>query len=149
MDLFDFNQAPGPAATRHIYTVTELTGEIRLLVESTLFDIWVEGEISNCKPANSGHLYFTLKDDRAQLSVVLFKTARRLLKFRPEDGLRVIVRGRITMYEVRGALQMVAEHLEPKGAGALQLAFEQLKAKLRAEGLFEEARKRRSTPRSR
>ena len=106
-------------------------------------DVWVDGEISNLRPAESGHLYFTLKDDGAQLRVVMFRTQARLLRFRPENGLHVLARGRITVYESRGELQLSAEYLEPKGAGALQIAFEQLKAKLQAEGLFEASHRRR------
>src|SRR5205085_7700348 len=104
---------------------------------------WVDGEISNLRPAESGHVYFTLKDDGAQLRVVMFRAQARLLRFRPENGLHVLARGRITVYESRGELQLSAEYLEPKGAGALQIAFEQLKAKLQAEGLFEASHKRR------
>jgi exodeoxyribonuclease VII large subunit len=102
----------------------------------------VEGEISNFRAHDSGHIYFTLKDQNSQLSGVMFRSQARLLRFRPENGMQVVVRGRITIYEDRGQLQIVAEHLEPKGAGALQIAFEQLKAKLEAEGLFDAARKR-------
>ncbi len=105
-------------------------------------DIWVEGEISNCRPAPSGHLYFTLKDADAQLPVVLFRRQALLLRFRPEDGLHVLVRGRVSVYAQRGQLQLVGETIEPVGAGSLQLAFEQLKERLKAEGLFDAARKR-------
>ena len=105
-------------------------------------DVYVEGEISNYRPAESGHLYFTLKDGSAQLRVVMWRTQARLLRFRPENGMQVIARGRVTVYDERGDLQFQAEHLEPKGAGALQIAFEQLKAKLAAEGLFDAARKK-------
>jgi exodeoxyribonuclease VII large subunit len=102
----------------------------------------VEGEISNFRAHDSGHLYFTLKDKDAQLRAVMFRSQTRLLRFRPENGMQVVVRGRVTIYEERGELQVSAEYLEPKGAGALQIAFEQLKAKLEAEGLFDAARKR-------
>ncbi len=115
---------------------------MRQLVETTFTDLWVEGEISNCRPAPSGHLYFTLKDGESQLSVVLFRRQTVLLRFRPADGLAVLVRGRISVYEGRGQLQLIAETMEPRGAGALQLAFEQLKARLLAEGLFDAERKR-------
>jgi exodeoxyribonuclease VII large subunit len=102
----------------------------------------VQGEISNLRAQNSGHLYFTLKDENSQISVVMFRSSARLLRFRPADGMQVVVRGRVTVYEERGQLQIIAEYVEPKGAGALQIAFEQLKAKLEAEGLFEASRKK-------
>ncbi len=102
----------------------------------------VEGEISNCKQWSSGHLYFTLKDDYAQIRAVMFRTSVRQLKFRPEDGMHVLVRGRLSVYEVKGEYQLVCDSLEPRGLGALQLAFEQLKRRLQAEGLFEAGRKR-------
>src|SRR5438874_6691338 len=137
---FTFQSAA--AATRRIWTPRTLMSSVRTQVEREYGDIWVEGEISNFRPAESGHLYFTLKDDDAQLRVVMFRTQARLLRFRPENGLQVVARGRVTIYEARGELQVVAEYLEPKGAGALQVAFEQLKAKLEAEGLFEASRKR-------
>ena len=115
---------------------------VRTQLERAFTDIFVEGEISNYRPAESGHLYFTLKDGSAQLRVVMWRTQARLLRFRPENGLQVIARGRVTVYDERGDLQFQAEYLEPKGAGALQIAFEQLKAKLAAEGLFDPSRKR-------
>jgi exodeoxyribonuclease VII large subunit len=127
---------------RRIWSVRALVTDIRQHVETTYTDLWVEGEISNCRPAPSGHIYFTLKDGEAQLPVVLFRRQAQLLRFRPADGLAVLVRGRISVYESRGQLQLIAETLEPRGAGALQLAFEQLKARLLAEGLFDAARKR-------
>jgi exodeoxyribonuclease VII large subunit len=119
-----------------------VTTAIRDHLESEFFSIWVEGELSNCKVWNTGHLYFTLKDDRAQLKGFMFRTQLRYLRFRPVDGLRVIARGRISVYEPKGEYQITCEHLEPKGLGALQLAFEQLKKRLQAEGLFDQARKR-------
>ncbi len=130
------------APSRKIYPVRELVAAVRTQVERAFTDIYVEGEISNYRPAESGHLYFTLKDSSAQLRVVMWRTQARLLRFRPENGLQVIVRGRVTIYDERGDLQLQAEYLEPKGAGALQIAFEQLKAKLAAEGLFDPSRKR-------
>jgi exodeoxyribonuclease VII large subunit len=130
------------AAERRIWTVRSLVTSIRQQVESAYADIWVEGEISNCRPAASGHIYFTLKDGEAQLPVVLFRRQAGLLRFRPVDGLAVLVRGRISVYESRGQLQLIAETMEPRGAGSLQLAFEQLKARLLAEGLFDADRKR-------
>jgi exodeoxyribonuclease VII large subunit len=131
-----------PVYARRIWPVRELVGQVRELVEQKWGDVWVEGEISNFRPAPSGHLYFTLKDADAQLPVVLFRRQALLLRFRPEDGLHVLVRGRVSVYEQRGQMQLVAETMEPVGAGSLQLAFEQLKARLKAEGLFEAGRKR-------
>ncbi len=131
-----------PRPTRRIWLVSDLVGQVRVLVEQEYGDIWVEGEISNYRPAPSGHLYFTLKDSGAQLPIVLFRRQAMLLRFRPEDGLHVLVRGRVSVYEQRGQMQLVAETMEPVGAGSLQLAFEQLKEKLKAEGLFDAARKR-------
>ena len=115
---------------------------MRSHIEREYSDAWVEGEISNFRAPDSGHLYFTLKDGNAQIRVVMFRSSARLLRFRPTDGLQVVVRGRITVYEERGELQISAEYIEPKGAGSLQLAFEQLKAKLEAEGLFAAERKK-------
>jgi exodeoxyribonuclease VII large subunit len=131
-----------PAPSRRIWPVRELVGEVRELVERNYADVWVEGEISNFRPAPSGHIYFTLKDADAQLPVVLFRRQALLLRFRPEDGLHVLVRGRVSVYEQRGQMQLVAETMEPAGAGSLQLAFEQLKERLKAEGLFDSDRKR-------
>lgn len=130
------------APARKIYPVGELVAAVRTQLEHAFTDIYVEGEISNYRPAGSGHLYFSLKDGSAQLRVVMWRTQARLLRFKPESGLQVIARGRVTVYDERGDLQFQAEHLEPKGAGALQIAFEQLKAKLAAEGLFDPGRKK-------
>ncbi len=121
---------------RRVWTVGSLVGEVRNHIEQHYADVWVEGEISNLRPAPSGHLYFTLKDGDAQLPVVIFRRQALLLRFRPEDGLAVLVRGRVSVYEQRGQMQLVAEFAEPVGAGSMQAAFEQLKAKLRQEGLF-------------
>jgi exodeoxyribonuclease VII large subunit len=131
-----------PRSARRIWPVHELVGRVRELVEEEYGDVWVEGEISNYRPAPSGHVYFTLKDVDAQLPVVLFRRQAILLRFRPEDGLHVLVRGRVSVYEQRGQMQLVAETMEPVGAGSLQLAFEQLKERLKAEGLFDAERKR-------
>ena len=131
-----------PLAARRIWPVRELVEHVCRQVEQEYADIWVEGEISNCRPAPSGHLYFTLKDADAQLPVVLFRRQALLLRFKAADGLHVLVRGRVSVYAQRGQLQLVGETIEPVGAGSLQLAFEQLKEKLKAEGLFEAARKR-------
>jgi exodeoxyribonuclease VII large subunit len=129
-------------AERRTWTVRDLVAAVRTHLEREYGDVWVEGEISNFRAHDSGHLYFTLKDQNAQIRVVMFRSSARLLRFRPENGLQVVVRGRVTIYEDRGELQVSAEYVEPKGAGALQIAFEQLKAKLEAEGLFDPARKK-------
>ncbi len=133
---------PEPERQRKLWTVAELVGVLRGRLEREYADVWVEGEISNCRAASSGHLYFTLKDGDAQLPVVLFRRQAGLLRWRPEDGLAVLVRGRVSVFENRGQLQLIAETMEPRGAGALQVRFEQLKAKLREEGLFDAERKR-------
>jgi len=138
MDQLQFNLQP----ERRIFTVSDLTARIRDLLAKNFTDITVQGEISNCRPASSGHIYFTLKDDRAQIRCVFFKQQQRGMKFRPEDGLKVSVRGSISVYEARGEYQIYVESLEPLGRGALQLAFEQLKKQLEAEGLFDAARKK-------
>jgi exodeoxyribonuclease VII large subunit len=127
---------------RKIYSVSELSGEIRDMLERRFVDVWVEGEISNFKASTAGHLYFTLKDDRAHLSAVCFRNSARLLRFRPENGKLFRARGRVSTYEGRGEYQLVVEVLEPAGLGALQLAFEQLKERLEKEGLFRQERKR-------
>ncbi len=124
------------------WKVHQLVFEIRGHVEKEYRDLRVEGEISNLRQASSGHVYFTLKDDQSQLPVVLFRGKARLLKFTPKDGLEVQVRGGISVYEDRGQLQLVAESMEPRGKGSLQVAFEQLYALLKEEGLFESERKR-------
>jgi exodeoxyribonuclease VII large subunit len=127
---------------RRVWKVRDLVASVRSHIEHEYSDARVEGEISNFRAPDSGHLYFTLKDGNAQIRVVMFRSSARLLRFRPADGLQVIVRGRVTVYEDRGELQISAEHIEPKGAGSLQLAFEQLKAKLEAEGLFAPERRK-------
>ena len=130
------------APERRVWKVHDLVAAVRTHIERQYSDAWVEGEISNFRAPDSGHLYFTLKEGNAQIRVVMFRSSARLLRFRPADGLQVVVRGRITVYEDRGELQISAEYIEPKGAGSLQLAFEQLKAKLEAEGLFAAERKK-------
>src|SRR5579862_9347903 len=139
-DLFElpFEEEP----SRRILTVTELTVGIRDLLETRFFEVWVEGELSNCRVWNTGHLYFTLKDGSSQVRSVIFRSALRYLKFKPADGLRVVARGKISVYGPKGEYQLVCEHLEPHGLGALQLAFDQLKKRLQDEGLFDAARKR-------
>jgi exodeoxyribonuclease VII large subunit len=129
-------------ADRRVWTVRDLVTAVRTHIEREYGDAWVEGEISNFRAHDSGHLYFTLKDQHSQIRAVMFRSQARLLRFRPENGMQVVLRGRVTIYEDRGELQISAEYLEPKGAGALLIAFEQLKAKLEAEGLFEASRKK-------
>jgi exodeoxyribonuclease VII large subunit len=123
-------------------SVSEITAAIRDTIDGAFGFLTVEGELSNCRQWSSGHIYFTLKDDAAQLRAVMFRTTARTLKFRPEDGMHVIARGRLSVYEAKGEYQIVCDALEPHGLGALQAAFEQLKRRLAAEGLFDAARKR-------
>jgi exodeoxyribonuclease VII large subunit len=130
------------APERKVWIVRDLVAAVRTRVEREYSDIWVEGEISNFRAHDSGHLYFTLKDQNSQIRAVMFRSQARLLRFRPVDGMQVVLRGRVTVFEGRGELQLSAEYLEPKGAGALQIAFEQLKAKLESEGLFDASRKK-------
>ena len=139
-DMEQMALAWGP--TRKTFTVTELSARIRDLLGSEFDDVWVAGEISGSKMAASGHCYFTLKDHEAQVRCVCFRASLRYLKFKPRDGVAVLARGRIDVYEARGEYQLLVEALEPQGHGALQFAFEQLKKKLTAEGLFEAERKR-------
>jgi len=134
------------APERRVWKVRDLVAAVRTHIEREYSDAWVEGEISNFRAPDSGHLYFTLKEGNAQIRVVMFRSSARLLRFRAADGLQVVVRGRVTVYEDRGELQISAEYIEPKGAGSLQLAFEQLKAKLEAEGLFAPERKKPIPP---
>src|SRR5512136_2779310 len=129
-------------ADKRILTVSRLTALIRSTLEENFEHVWVEGEVSNLSTPSSGHLYFTLKDAGAQLRCVMFKGAVRNLRFRLKDGMGLILRGRITVYEQRGDYQLIAEYAEPLGIGALQLAFEQLKERLVREGLFDESRKK-------
>ena len=131
---------------RKVFTVAELNAQVHELLESSFPELWVEGEISNCKAYPSGHTYLTLKDDKAQVRAVLFKGSSFSVKFKFVDGLKVLVRARVTSYEPRGELQLVISAAEPRDKGALQLALEQLKAKLQAEGLFDESRKKPLPP---
>ena len=127
---------------RRIFTVSELNTAIRAALDSEFQDIWVSGEISGLKLATSGHYYFTLKEREAQVKCVAFRSSHRYWKFKPQDGMAVLARGRIDVYEARGEYQLLVEALDPQGVGALQVAFEQLKKKLAAEGLFSPQRKR-------
>jgi exodeoxyribonuclease VII large subunit len=140
----DAAQAPesDEPAPRRILSVSQLTAQLRTLLEERFFEIWVEGELSNCKIWNTGHMYFTLKDRHAQIRGVMFRTALARLRFKPQDGLRVVARGRVSVYDPKGEYQLVCEHFEPEGLGARQLAFEQLKERLTKEGLFDPRRKR-------
>lgn len=138
MGQLQFNLMP----ERRVWSVSELTARIQALLEKNFLDVWVEGEISNCREAQSGHIYCTLKDEGAQVRCVFYRNQLRTMKFRPEDGLRVTVRGSLSVYEARGEYQIYVEHIEPVGLGALQLAFEQLKKRLEAEGLFAAERKK-------
>lgn len=133
---------PAGVPPQRILTVSELTAFVRTSLEESFPDLWIEGEVSNIRTPASGHLYFTLKDETSQIKAVLFKSGAQRLRFALKEGLCVIVRGRLTVYEPRGEYQAVLEYLEPKGLGALQVALEQLKDKLAREGLFDPARKR-------
>ncbi|HLA75997.1 MAG TPA: exodeoxyribonuclease VII large subunit [Vicinamibacteria bacterium] len=132
---------PRPAR-RKALTVSELTERIQGVLETEFFDLWVEGEVSNLTLASSGHWYFSLKDEAAQIRAVVWKTQTRLIRFRPKDGMKVIARGRLQVYPKRGEYQIAIEVLEPLGKGALQQAFEELKERLGKEGLFDPGRKR-------
>jgi exodeoxyribonuclease VII large subunit len=140
--LFDLPFEDPKGSVRRILTVAQLTAQLRLVLEDRFTDVWVEGELSNCKIWNTGHMYFTMKGAGAQIRGVMFRSALRLLRFKPQDGLRVVARGRVSVYDAKGEYQIVCEHLEPEGLGARQLAFDQLKERLAAEGLFEQRRKR-------
>lgn len=131
-----------PEPGRRVLTVSELTRQIKDHLEAAFAGIWVEGEISNLRVPGSGHVYFTLKDEEAQIRAVLFRNRLRRLRFEPQDGLQVLAFGALEVYGAKGDYQLVCEILEPKGVGALQLAFEQLKTRLAGEGLFDPGRKR-------
>jgi exodeoxyribonuclease VII large subunit len=135
MSLFD-------EAERRPLSVSELTSQVRGAIENRFASVWVEGEISNFRPAASGHWYFTVRDEGAQLRATCFRGVNCRIRFRPSDGLLVRVRGRLTVYEPRGEYELMVEALDPVGAGALRVAFEQLKERLAAEGLFDESLKR-------
>lgn len=126
----------------HVQTVSELTGEIKDLIEGNLPEVWVRGEVSNCLKANSGHVYFTLKDEGAQIAAVMWRNTAARFRFDMHDGLQVVVNGGVEVYKPRGAYQVIVRQLIPQGVGALELAFRQMHAKLEAEGLFNPARKR-------
>ncbi len=132
----------GPAAGPRPLSVSELTASIRTLLEDRFRAVRVAGEISTCRAWSSGHLYFTLKDERCQIRAVMFRTEARMLQFKPEEGLRVVARGRLAVYDVKGEYQLICDSLTPDGQGARHAAFEALKNRLKAEGLFEANRKR-------
>ena len=127
---------------RQVYTVTEITRAIKFSLETEFPHVWIEGEISNLRIPSSGHMYMTIKDEESQIKVVMFRSSKSKLKFEPKDGDQIIIRGKITVYEPRGEYQIVIDYMEPKGIGALQLAFQQLKEKLLKEGLFDEELKK-------
>src|SRR5687768_17084635 len=141
---FDFSAPPPPAPepTREVYTPSGLNREARVMLERGFAALWVEGEISNLSRPSSGHWYFSLKDDAAQLRCAMFRQKDQLIRFAPKDGMHVQIRGRVSLYEARGDYQFLADHMEEAGEGALRRRFELLKAKLAAEGLFAEERKR-------
>lgn len=141
MRLFPEESPPLPT-TRRILSVSEATRDLKDLIEDNFPSLWLRGEVSNFRPYTSGHFYFTIKDSGAQIAAVMFKGHNARLKFRLEDGMAIVAHGRLSVYEPRGNYQILVDHLEPDGVGALQVAFEQLKKKLAAEGLFEAARKR-------
>ena len=136
-----FDDRPMPRGAAPI-SVSDLTNALKLVLEDTFGVLSVEGEVSNCKQWSSGHIYFTLKDERAQIRAVMFRMTARTLTFRLEDGMRVVARGRIGVYEAKGEYQLICDALEPHGLGARQAAFDQLKKRLQIEGLFDSARKR-------
>lgn len=131
-----------PAETPVVLSVTDLTGILRGVVEQCFPDVWVAGEVSNCTKAGSGHVYFTLKDDEAQLKAVMWRTQAQRLRFELRDGLQVIANGGLEVYPPRGQYQLICQNLQPHGVGALELALRQLQEKLAAEGLFDPGRKR-------
>src|SRR3954447_26317093 len=135
MSLFDESE-------RRPLSVSELTSQVRGAIENRFASVWVEGEISNFRPAASGHWYFTVRDEGAQLRATCFRGVNARIRFRPSDGLQVRARGRLTVYEPRGEYELMVEALDPVGAGALRVAFEQMRDRLSAEGLFDEELKR-------
>ncbi len=143
LSLMDDYQKQDSEKKAEIWSISDLNRAVKSLLEGRFQNFWVQGEISNFKAHSSGHFYFSLKDDKSQIRAVMFRGFNGQLKFRPNDGMEVLVRGRLSVYEPRGDYQVFCEVMEPLGAGALQLAFEQLKRKLESEGLFDKSRKRR------
>jgi exodeoxyribonuclease VII large subunit len=138
----EFDAPPAEASPRRALTVSELTLRIAGILETEFLDVWVEGEVSNLKAPESGHLYFSLKDEKAQLRAVVWRGDARLLRFRPKDGMKVLARGSVRVYAPRGEYQISVQAMEPLGKGSLQLAFEERKERLQREGLFDASRKR-------
>jgi exodeoxyribonuclease VII large subunit len=132
----------GVRRSTRVHTVSELAARIKGTLDESVGTVWVSGELSGCKRTGPGHLWFCLKDDHAQLDAVMFRKEASRLVFTPVDGTEVVVLGKVSIWPERGRLQLYAVHMEPMGLGALRLAFEQLKARLQAEGLFDPARKR-------
>lgn len=141
-NIFDDSLENNVPDSRRIYSISEITSDLKQLIEDNFSVVWLRGEISNFKAYGSGHYYFNLKDEHSQINAVMFRGSNHLLKFIPENGMMVVVCGRLTLYDVRGQYQIIVTHLEPDGKGALQLAFEQLKKKLKDEGLFDVLRKK-------
>ena len=139
---WDFGELFPPETTRRVFTVSELTTKVRRLLEKEIGSVWVTGEVSNLRAQSSGHLYFTLKDAEAQLPCVLFRSEPVAHRQALQDGQRVVLQGDLTVYEPRGQYQLIVRAVELHGVGALQIAFERLKQKLQAEGLFAAERKR-------
>ncbi|ODC01347.1 exodeoxyribonuclease VII large subunit [Candidatus Thiodiazotropha endoloripes] len=135
-------QPPANNSAREIFSVSRLVRETRAILEASFPLLWVSGEISNLAQPASGHIYFSLKDEAAQVRCAMFRMKRQRLRFRPENGQQVLIRAKVSLYEARGEFQLIAEHMEPAGEGALRFAFEQLKQKLAAEGLFDTERKK-------
>src|SRR5262245_18760932 len=142
LDFSEPRSPPQPAETRDIYTPSRLNREARTLLERGLPALWLEGEISNLSRPCSGHWYFSLKDESAQLRCAMFRQKNMLARFTPKDGMHVLTRGRVSLYEPRGDYQFIADHMEEAGEGVLRRRFELLKTKLAAEGLFNSERKR-------
>ncbi|HUJ24713.1 MAG TPA: exodeoxyribonuclease VII large subunit, partial [Myxococcales bacterium] len=138
-DLFSRKAAEGP----RVFSVSELTREIKAVLEGRFPQVWVKGEVSNVSVSGAGHVYFTLKDQEATLGCVLFRTEARRLKFQVKNGQSLVARGALDVYEPKGEYKLICSSVEPLGAGALQVAFERLKEMLHREGLFDLARKRR------
>ena len=136
MNEFDWDQTD-LIPQKEVYSVSRLNSEVRALLEGSFPLLWVEGEISNLARPSSGHLYFSLKDSKAQVRCAMFRNRNQLLRFRPDNGMQVLIRARVGLYEGRGEFQLVAEHMEESGDGALRRAYEELKQKLEHEGLFD------------
>jgi exodeoxyribonuclease VII large subunit len=142
----DYTSLSSPDDMTSVLTVSQITAQVKSVLDGTFRSVLVEGEISNFLHHSSGHMYFTLKDDKAELRAVMFQGDNSRLKFVPEGGMKVLVRGKVTVYEARGVYQIIIKEMETAGLGALYLAFEALKKKLASEGLFEEERKRPLPP---